>query len=67
MATINVDEVTREDLKTYCKKQGITRKKRGHYQARLTENDKCQDKICLMMVLIDNFKKMLVDVKDEVN
>ena len=24
MATINVDEVTREDLKTYCKKQGIT-------------------------------------------
>jgi len=24
MATINVDEATREDLKTYCKKQGIT-------------------------------------------
>ena len=24
MATINVDESTREDLKTYCKKQGIT-------------------------------------------
>ena len=24
MATINVDETTREDLKTYCKKQGIT-------------------------------------------
>ena len=24
MATINVDEATKEDLKTYCKKQGIT-------------------------------------------
>jgi hypothetical protein len=24
MATINMDEATKDDLKTYCKKQGIT-------------------------------------------